>query len=148
LPLKRQTNLITCFKKKMTFVVNLFSAGAALYDLILHCSTTLAGPGNTHWRGMFSTVDLLVLTSLDQLLWILKIYIYSFYKTSYLYKEVKCTEPSPSVSIPWLGQNQKLAFHCDPKIVKLEIFRKVASEGCLQFNIKNSIGFQFPEKLD
>jgi len=27
---------------------------------------------------------------------------YLFYKTSYLYEEVNCTEPFPSVSIPWL----------------------------------------------
>jgi len=27
-----------------------------------------------------------------------------FYKTDYLNEEVNCTEPSPSVSIPWLGK--------------------------------------------
>jgi hypothetical protein len=26
-----------------------------------------------------------------------------FYKTSYLNEEVNCTEPSPSVSVPWIG---------------------------------------------
>jgi hypothetical protein len=57
--------------------------------------------------------------------------IYSFYKTSFLNKEVSCTELSCSVVFPEYAneKNQILAFHCDPKIVKLEIFRKVASEG-------------------
>jgi hypothetical protein len=50
--------------------------------------------------GRLSTVDLLVLTSLDQLLLIVDI-IYLLYKTSYFNEEVNCTEPSPSVSIPW-----------------------------------------------
>jgi hypothetical protein len=29
--------------------------------------------------------------------------IYLFYQTSYLNEEVNCTEPSPSVSVPWFG---------------------------------------------
>ncbi len=41
-------------------------------------------------------VDFLALTSSDQLLFILKLYI-SFYKTTYLNKELNCTEPFPSV---------------------------------------------------
>jgi hypothetical protein len=45
-------------------------------------------------RGRLSTVDLLVLTSLDQFFDLL------FYKTSYLNEEVNCTEPSLSVSVP------------------------------------------------
>ncbi len=53
-------------------------------------------PGKPYLRGRLSTVDLLVLTCLDQLLFILKIL---FNKTSYLYEEVNRTEPSPSVSI-------------------------------------------------
>jgi hypothetical protein len=47
-------------------------------------------------------VDLLVLTSSDRLLFLLKLYYYFFYKTTYLIKEVNCTKPSPSVSIAWL----------------------------------------------
>jgi hypothetical protein len=45
--------------------------------------------------GRLSTVDLLVLTSLDQLLFILKIVFTFFYKTSYLNEEVNGIEPSP-----------------------------------------------------
>ncbi len=44
-------------------------------------------------------VDLLVLTSLDQLNFILKI-IFTFFDEEV--KEVNCTESSPSVSVPWL----------------------------------------------
>jgi len=56
----------------------------------------------SYLRGRFDTVDLLVLTSLDQLLLIMKILsTYLFYKTSYLNEEVNCTKPSPSVSILW-----------------------------------------------
>ncbi len=51
-------------------------------------------------RGSISTVELLVLTSLNQLIFILKM-LFSLYITSYLYGEVNCTdtEPSPSVRV-------------------------------------------------
>ena len=42
-----------------------------------------------------STIDLLVLASLDQLLSLLKMYIFLSYKTSYLNEEVNRTGPSP-----------------------------------------------------
>jgi hypothetical protein len=48
-----------------------------------------------------STVDHLVPTSLDQLVLILKMYTFLLNKTSYLDKEVYCTEPSPSERVPW-----------------------------------------------
>jgi hypothetical protein len=51
---------------------------------------------------MISTVDLLVLTSLDHLLFIVKLYFFLFYKTTYLNEEVNRTEPSPSVRVPWI----------------------------------------------
>ncbi len=50
--------------------------------------------------GRLSTVDLLVLTSLDQLIYILKI-IFTFYKRINLSKEVNRTYPYPSDSAPW-----------------------------------------------
>ncbi len=62
-------------------------------------------PGNTNWRGRIGTVDLLVLTCLDQLLLILSI-IFTFLM-SYHNEEVICTEPSHSVSVPWLGQQNR-----------------------------------------
>jgi hypothetical protein len=57
--------------------------------------------GESYYRGRISTVDLLVLTYLDQLLLILKVYIYFFYKTSNINEEVDCTEPSLTVRISW-----------------------------------------------
>ncbi len=63
-------------------------------------STVLKRAGKSYWRGRLSTVDLLVLTSLDQLLFAVMIFFYLCYKTSYLNEEVNCTEPSPSVSVP------------------------------------------------
>jgi ABC-type transport system involved in multi-copper enzyme maturation permease subunit len=53
--------------------------------------------------GRISIIDLLVLTSLDQLPLILNLYIFIFYKTTYLNAEVKRTEPSPSASAPWFS---------------------------------------------
>ncbi len=67
----------------------------------LNAMLTNKRPGNTNWRGRrLSTVDLLVPTSLDQLLWNWKHYLLS-YKTRYPNEEFNCTEPSPSVGIPW-----------------------------------------------
>ncbi len=59
-------------------------------------------PGNSNLRGRLSTVDLLVQANIDQLLLTLKQYLL-YYKTSYLNEEVSCTEPSPSLSVPWFG---------------------------------------------
>ncbi len=58
-------------------------------------------PAKPYSRGRLSTFCLFVLSSLDQLIFILKIYLH-FYKTSYLNEEVNCTEFSPSVSVPWV----------------------------------------------
>jgi hypothetical protein len=92
-----------------TFVAifSLLSAGLEPSELgwWVKCSTTalkplvIPGAGNPHIRGRISTIDLLVLTSSDQLRLILCIY----YKTSNLNVEVNCTEPSPSVRVPCPG---------------------------------------------
>jgi hypothetical protein len=50
-------------------------------------------------KGRLSKVDLLVLTGLNQLLFINKHYLL-FTKTNYLIEEVNCNERSPSVSVP------------------------------------------------
>jgi hypothetical protein len=55
----------------------------------------------TEGEGRFSAIDLLARTRLDQLIFILEI-LFTFFKASYLNKEVNSTEPSPSVSVPWL----------------------------------------------
>jgi hypothetical protein len=47
--------------------------------------------GKSYCRGRLSTVDLLVLTNVDQQSFVLKMSFTFFYKTSYLNKEVNCT---------------------------------------------------------
>ncbi len=49
-------------------------------------------------KGRLSTVNLLIVTNLDQ--HFLIIIFFLFYKISYLNEEVNCTEPSPSVRVP------------------------------------------------
>jgi hypothetical protein len=56
--------------------------------------------GKAYLRGRISTVDLLVLTSLDEVLFNLKLYFPFFTKTTYLNEEVNCTDPFPSVRLP------------------------------------------------
>jgi hypothetical protein len=51
-----------------------------------------------HW-GKLSTVDLLVLTSFYQLLFVLKLY-FLFYQTSCRNEEGNCTVPFPYVRFP------------------------------------------------
>jgi hypothetical protein len=57
-------------------------------------------------QGRLSIVDLLVLTSFYQVILTTQM-LFTFYKTSYLNKEVNRTEPSPSVSVPW-GNSETL----------------------------------------
>jgi hypothetical protein len=59
------------------------------------CSLKWLHPGNPYWRGGLSTVDLLVLTSLDQLK-----RLFTLYKTRFFNEELNHTEPSPSASVP------------------------------------------------
>jgi len=54
-------------------------------------------PGNPWWSGKLSTVDLLVLTILDQMFFLI---FFHFLKTHYLKEEVNGTS-FPLVSVPW-----------------------------------------------
>ncbi len=65
-------------------------------------------PGKSYWGGRLSTVDLLALTSLYQLVFILKILFFLFYKTSYLNEEVNCPELSPQLVFPDSTHNPKI----------------------------------------
>jgi hypothetical protein len=56
-----------------------------------------------YWRGRLHTVDLLVLTGLDQLLFILEMLFSLFYKTMHLNEEL-----SPSVGIPYWDHKLKI----------------------------------------
>jgi hypothetical protein len=56
-------------------------------------------PGNPYCTGKLGTVDLLVPTRSDELVFVLKLYL-SFFTTTYLNEEVNCTKPFPSVRVP------------------------------------------------
>ncbi len=71
--------------------------------------TLMPGPGNPCWNGRISTIDFLVLTLWDQLLFILTLY-FSFLQSN-LNEEVNCTEPSPLVR-----------FHCLSITLSQKIF--------------------------
>ena len=55
---------------------------------------------NPYRGGRLSAIDLLVLTSLEELLLILQT-LFTFYETSYLNEEVNYAEPFPTVSVPY-----------------------------------------------
>jgi hypothetical protein len=63
--------------------------------------------GNPYWRVRLSAVNILVLTSLDKLLSMLHLELFTFLRTSYLNEGVNCSEPSPGrskncVRLSWL----------------------------------------------
>jgi len=72
----------------------------------------------TKGEGRISTVELLVLTSPDQLLFILKIFDYFFYKTTYLKVEVNRYESFPPVRLPCLS----FAMSSTLRFVSLNLF--------------------------
>ena len=57
--------------------------------------------GNPYRRGSLGTVDLLVLTQLDQLIFILKILFTSFTKQETLMRRTTLHKAFPLVSVPW-----------------------------------------------
>jgi hypothetical protein len=73
-------------------------------------------------------VDLIVLTSLDHLLFKLKLLFTFFYKTTNLNEEVNCAEPSASVSIPCMytcmawSHGEKRYVLCHSKLVSVSEF--------------------------
>ncbi len=83
------------------------------------------GTGKSHWRRKLSTVDLHVLTCLDLLLFILNILFTFFNETSYLNEEVKSTERSPSVSVPWWGTLK----HCKDEMINFLLPGSSCSNG-------------------
>ncbi len=61
--------------------------------------------GNPYSKGRLSTVDLLLLASLDHLLLIFQT-LFTFYNTSYLNMGVNSTESFLLVSVPWIDSCQ------------------------------------------
>ncbi len=76
----------------------------------------MTAPRTPYWSGWTNTVDLLVTTSSDQWLFMLKKIIFLFYKTSDLYEEGNCTEPFPSVRLP-----RRLCFVGHPRSKKSRV---------------------------
>ncbi len=78
-------------------------------------------------------VDLLVIKSSDKLFFILKLY---FYKTACVNEKVKCTEPSPSVRIPWAMVAFPLGLILDifffSKVTRALKFKSLTNGCCLQ----------------
>jgi hypothetical protein len=80
---------------------------------VVKCVTAVPlAPGNSYSRGRISTIDLLVLNK-SELILVLKMYFFPFYKTSYLNKEVNRTEPFPILRVPWcrLPNNYNILKH-------------------------------------
>ncbi len=67
----------------------------------LFFSLSLTCPGKSNWRERLGMSDLLLLPSLNQLLFIIKIFLTYFTKQAIFMRFLNCTEPSLSVSIPW-----------------------------------------------
>jgi hypothetical protein len=66
----------------------------------------ILSPRKSYRRGQLCTVDLLVLTSLDRLLLILKTLFTPFIKQVTFNEEINCTEPSRSVGIPCFANEE------------------------------------------
>jgi hypothetical protein len=80
------------------YVTSIASGMKFSYRILLHLSNI--SPGNPNRRGRISSVDLPELTKSDQLFFLLKAF-FLFFKTFYFKEEVNCTEPSPSVRVPF-----------------------------------------------
>ncbi len=83
--------------------MNQFNRGSMVqwYFPLLYSLTGALVHGTLTERGRLGTVNLLVLTSLDQLFLIWRHNLLFFTKTRYPNEEIKCTEPSSSVTVPW-----------------------------------------------
>jgi hypothetical protein len=69
-------------------------------------------PGNPYWRDRISTADLLLLTSLDQLIFKMNEY-FPLLQIRYLNEEVNCTEPSRSYDVPF-----QLKVYCSLQVLQ------------------------------
>jgi len=78
-----------------------FCSNRYIYDVTAcSCMWKMDISGKPNWRGRPSTFDLLGKTSLDQLIFQLKI-LFAFFITIYLDEEVNCIGYFPSISVPW-----------------------------------------------
>ncbi len=68
-----------------------------IYKIVYTCTNT----GKPYWIGKLSTIDLLVLINLNQLLFILLKIVHIFIRNYLLQRVHQLSRPFPSVSIPW-----------------------------------------------
>jgi hypothetical protein len=67
-----------------------------------HAVKGIVGSGKPYCKGSLCTINLLVLARLDKLLFPLNIIVFIVIKQGTSMRRVVCTEPSPSVRVPWL----------------------------------------------
>ncbi len=99
----------------------------------------IAGPEKSYWRGRLSTVYLLVLISLHELIFILKTK-FKIIQKCYLNEEVNCTD-LPLVSIPWpRGNTAAWDSRVDKAPTKID---KKMFFGAEFWNLKQKTSFSF-----
>ena len=89
--------------------------------------------GKSYWGGRLSTVDLLVLTSLCQLVFILKILFSFFTKQATLMRSSTVLSLPPQFSIPWVRDTERPPFfstRCWERNLKSFYFTSVVFNIC------------------
>ncbi len=67
-------------------------------------------PGNAYWKGRLNTIDLLLPTCFNPAAFDIANIIYFFTKQATFNLEVNRTNPSPSISLPWMSYLMSLRF--------------------------------------
>ncbi len=107
-----------CFYFAFFWLQTCFAWGEQMFDFIDQQTTNcfawlILWPGNPSLRGRLSTVDLLVITSLDQLLLIMQT-LCTLVRNKPPNEEVNRTEPPTSVSVPCFWPKNYSIFSCVP----------------------------------
>ncbi len=90
--------------KKLSAIFRTFMSEQRFTNM-LECNITK--PDTSFWRGRICTINLLVLTSSDQLHSKVKRHISLFCLISFLNEEVNCTKPFLLGRVPWTNVFQK-----------------------------------------
>jgi len=90
--------------------LKLWISSLLFYQRGYHRCLSTKKPGNPHRRGRPSTFDLLVLTNLRQLLFLLKILFTFFTKQATLIRRLVVLRPCTSVSVPWRHLHRDCTF--------------------------------------
>ncbi len=90
--------------KKLSVIFRTFMSEQRFTNML---EWNITKPETPFWRGRICTINLLVLTSSDHLLLILKRYTSLFSLISFLNEEVNCTKPFLLARVPWTKVFQK-----------------------------------------